>query len=195
MPSVSDSAPTTYTRIALWLLGALVAVGVLSVTASYAPGVMKRLIVFYIVYGIACGFVLDWLAGELLTRRGSWLPVIAGVLCAAGALNLGWLSYRHFEQARHLLAQQRSKDVQILETLRQASENDPAVREEYAEELRQFSPRFEDYLAHRVSSLGKWPAPWPLVLWLGEVSIAGVACSLTLRQLNRTRRSTSNLSM
>ncbi|WP_437192996.1 hypothetical protein [Planctomicrobium sp. SH527] len=188
----ASSSPTSKRRIdskwgtPLWLLTGFLAVGVLSVTASYAPPELKRLIIFYVVYGIACGFVLNWLVGELRPQLTRSLPWLTAFLCIAGAINMGVLSYYHFEQARHELAKERPQDVEILNALREASKDDPEAQELYAKELRQFTPRFEDYLQNRVSQLGEWPVPWPGVFWGAEVILAAVAGGITMAKLRKS---------
>ncbi len=181
----AGTGPSEWWRLPVWLLAGFLAAAVLSVTASFAPAEMKRLLLYYVVYGIACGAVLHWLSIELRPGTPRLLPYFAGVICLVGALNLGFLSYRHFEQGRQKLALERPKDVEILKTLRSASEQDPEVYEQYSRELRQFSPRFDDYLRHRVSSLGEWNRPWPELFWGFEVLLSAIASGITLFLMGR----------
>ncbi len=47
---------------------------------------------------------------------------------------------------------------------------------------REIEPAFGDYLAFRVSGMGAWPAPWPLVFWLSELIVAsGIATWMVVR--------------
>lgn len=186
--SQTESSPRSISKwgTPLWLLSGFLAVGVLSVTASYAPPVLKRLVIFYVVYGIASGYVLNWLVDELRPQLRRGLPWLTAFLCVAGAINMGVLSYYHFEQTRHALAKERPQDVEILNALREASKNDPEAQKLYAKELRQFTPSFEDYLQNRVSQLGEWPSPWPGVFWGAEVILAAVAGGITMAKLRKS---------
>ncbi|HWL09338.1 MAG TPA: hypothetical protein VNQ76_13100 [Planctomicrobium sp.] len=175
--------PENWWRLPLWICSGILAAGVLSVTAAYAPAGMKRILIFYIIYGGACGFVLNWLAGEILTGQTRFLSLSVALICFAGAVNLGFLSFRHFEQGRQQLARERPKDIEILESLRVATGQDPDAQKEYEKELRRYYPRFDDYLRHRVSNLGNWPSPWPEVLWGIELLLSAIAGGVTFSKL------------
>lgn len=183
--SPDTKAKNGWWRLPAWILSGILAAIVLSVTASYTPTVMKRLIIFYVVYGAACGFVMHWLAGEIRPSAIRLLPVLTSLICLAGAVNVGLLSYRHFEQGRQHLARERPKDVEILETLKKASENDPEMRQQYDRELRQYSPRFDDYLRHRTTNMGDWGSPWPEILWGIELLLSSIAGGVTYSVLAR----------
>lgn len=181
--STSESASRVrWLRGLLWLGASLLAVLVLSVTGSYAPVPLKRLILFYGIFGIACGVVLRWLRAEIQPPGNRWVPVAGLVLCALGAVNLAGLSYRQFAQARQALAQQHPQELAAIRMAEKLEASDPQAMQRYAEERRKYEPRFTDYLAHRVSGLGAWKSPWPEIFWGGEVALAGILCGLTLRR-------------
>ncbi|WP_437221679.1 hypothetical protein SH661x_002426 [Planctomicrobium sp. SH661] len=164
----------------LWLGASVLAVGVLSVTASYVPTEMKRLFLFHAIYGIACGLVLLWLRGEIRPTWQRSLPAWGAVLCLLGAVNMGWLSYRHFQHARAEYAAAHPRDAALQSMLEQISVNDPEIKARYEEEQRRLHPRFVDFLVHRTSGLGEWKSPWPVVMWVGEVLLAGICCGATM---------------
>lgn len=183
-PSLSSSLKQNL----LWLAGGLLAVGVLSMTASYAPNVMKRLILFHAIYGIACGMVLLWLAAETHPRWQRSLPLWGMGLCLLGACNMGWLSYQHFQKARAEYAAAHPRDAALQAMLEKFSAADPILKERYEEEKRRSNPHFADFLAHRLSNLGDWRSPWPELFWMGEVLLAGVLCAGTMWLKSSYRR-------
>src|SRR5262245_38992230 len=108
-------------RNAIWLFASLVSVIVLSVTASYAPQITKRLILFYGIYGGACGFVLSWLAAEIHPCKGAWLIYCGFILAVLGAVNLGWISFRSFEKSSKELGEQHPDQIQAIEMFQKLS--------------------------------------------------------------------------
>jgi 4-amino-4-deoxy-L-arabinose transferase-like glycosyltransferase len=161
-------------RMIAWLAASLLAAVALSLTASFAPPVLKRLGLYYAVYGIATGFVWSWLAREIRPPRSRWLPILGALIGLLGALNMGWLSYGQFRQARLQYAQQHPKDAASLAMLERLSETDPELRLRYQEERQRLDPDFADYLVHRVSSLGDWNLATAATFWGGEVAIATI---------------------
>ena len=159
----------------LWIVGGVVAIAVLSVTATFVPAALKRLVIFHLVFGAACGYVLAWLAEELSLPLRGWMMPFVALLTVAGAVQMAHLSYRQFHAARQELARERSKDVAALKMMQSLAEQDEEFRREYEVELKKFDPDFPDYLAYRVSQLGDWSSPWPMVFWLVEVLLSGVA--------------------
>lgn len=154
---------------------------VLSLTASFAPPILKRLILFHIVFGMACGMTLVWLAAEI---RPAWkwsLPVWGAGICLLGSINMGWLSYQHFRQARAEYAAAHPRDAALQSMLEKFSADDPELKARYEEENRRIEPHFQDFLAHRISPLGDWKSPWPELFWGVELLLASVCCAGTLR--------------
>lgn len=169
----------------LWLGGGLLAVMVLSMTASFAPPMMKRLVIFYAIFGIACGMVLNWLAEEV---RPSWkksLAIWGGVLTVLGALNMGWLSYQHFRKAREEFAAANPRDAALQAHLERFSKEDEELRKRVEEENRRARPLFPDYLAHRISGLVEVKTPWPEIFWGMEVLGSGLLCAGTIHLRQR----------
>ncbi|WP_437185675.1 hypothetical protein SH668x_002789 [Planctomicrobium sp. SH668] len=172
-------------RDLLWVVGSLVAVAVLALTASYVPNVMKRLGVFYFVYGIACGMVMLWLAAELRPAFQRSFPYIGGVICCIGACYLGWLSYQRFVDARAEMVASNPHSAAIESAIESFSKDNPELQEWAAASKRGKSLRFVDYLHHRVSSIGDWASPFPELFWICEVLIASIACGWTMQTRRR----------
>jgi hypothetical protein len=113
---------------------------------------------------------------------GGWLlPLLGGLILIAGGINMGWVSYRQFEQARRELAGEKSEQLAILSMLEQMSDVDEELARRYEEERRQFAPTFPDYLVHRVSALGKWAPHWAWLFWGSELALAGVSGGWMIR--------------
>jgi len=176
----------------LWLAGGLLSVLILSLTASLAPTVFKRLVLFHVIFGVAAGMVLLWLAAEIRPGWRKSLPVWGTMLCLLGAINMGWLSYRQFQKARADFAAANPRDAALQSMLEKLSVNDPELKARYEEEERRIHPRFQDFLAHRISSLGDWKTPWPEMFWSVEVLLSGLCCSGTMWLKRLTVASNSN---
>lgn len=172
---------TSWKRNLAWLAAGLLSVGILSLTASFAPTVFKRLLVFYAVFGVACGMVLVWLAAELRPPWKRSLPVWGAGLCLLGGINLGWLSFQHFQKARAEYAAAHPRDAALQSMLENLSKNDPELKARYEEENRRIHPRFQDFLQHRISPLGDWKTPWPELFWGLELFLASGCCAGTIR--------------
>jgi len=192
-PPQTDSPPSgrkTLQANLFWLGGGLLAVLVLSITASFAPPIMKRLIIFYAIYGIASGMVLNWLAEELRPGWTKGLVIWGGILTVVGAVNMGWLSYQHFRKAREEFAAANPRDAVLEAHLQRLSEQDEELRIRYEEEKRRTKPLFPDYLAHRISGIADLKTPWPEIFWGIEVLGSGLLCAGTMHL--RQRRDTES---
>lgn len=172
------SAPSVR-RDLLWLLAGALAAGVLSTTASQVPPEFRKLVLLYAIFGAACGFVLAWLAKELHPRAGWFRFATAAILTMAGAAALGWLSYRQFHKIRH--THEGAASLKMIRGVLEAT-NDPKDMENFEEHRRLYDPLFSDYLAYRVSDLGKWPAPLPTLFWISEIALAGVLAGVIVRR-------------
>ena len=127
----------------LWIVGGVVAIAVLSVTATFVPAALKRLVIFHLVFGAACGYVLAWLAEELSLPLRGWMMPFVALLTVAGAVQMAHLSYRQFHAARQELARERSKDVAALKMMQSLAEQDEDL------DLKAFAKRFSEKLEAR----------------------------------------------
>ncbi|WP_437206113.1 hypothetical protein [Planctomicrobium sp. SH664] len=179
MISGTTAETTLFRRRLIWLGCGALGAAVLSVTGTFAPLSLKRLVLFHGLYGAACGYVLGWLAEEIQPPPGRWLFAAVFLLSVGGCVNLAWLSFRQFETSRRGLAAEQSEQVAALNMLEKMGPTDPESRARYAAERRKYAPEFTDYLAHRVSALGTWSTPWPEFFWLAEcLTAGGVACGM-----------------
>ncbi|MCA8997257.1 MAG: hypothetical protein KDA80_09725 [Planctomycetaceae bacterium] len=179
----STKTPNAIVRpLAYWIFGGLLAVVVLSLTMAFAPVSLKRLGLFFAVFGAAVGMVLNWLAGELRLNRDRRLDVLCGTLTLLGMLNLTYASYQQFHNAREQWAKEHPGDVAAINALEKMTQADPELAEQYKRERSEYDPRFVDYLTHRTSALGEMPVSGAVAIWLGEIAVA-IAASVWMFRL------------
>ncbi|QDT34065.1 hypothetical protein Mal48_33240 [Thalassoglobus polymorphus] len=142
----------------------------LSLIFAHAPVPFRRLGILYAAFGVACGAGLKWFMRELSLKRTPLLTVLAVLIVFTGGGHLGWVSYQNLKSVRTEMRQQYSEQLAMLNFVEGAA--DEETKKEFDKLRREFDPAFGDYLEFRVSPLGSWKAPWPLLLWLGELTIA-----------------------
>lgn len=191
--------PKPWKPVLSWLIVSAMGVAVLSLAGAFAPPVARRLVLFHLAYGLLGGVGMGWLAREwgLIGTASvesrdrdeshaagrSWLlPILGGTILVAGGVNMGWVSYRQFEQARRELAGEQADQIAILSMLEQMSDVDEELAKRYAEERRQFAPTMSDYQVHRVSALGKWTPLWAWFFWGIELALAGTVGGWVIRR-------------
>lgn len=168
-------------RFLKWLALGAVGLALLSFLAAHAPPRVKLLGLFAVGYGFLAGWGLSRLADlvDLSNRRVLISASLALIL--AGQLGLVWESHRLYEvrERKRLettaqplfpqLLQQTAKleSGEDLDNLRTAEALASSLQQERQRVLAERT-RFQNYLKHRVSALGDWPPPWPLVFWCVE---------------------------
>ncbi len=150
----------------------------MSLIFAHAPIPFRRLGIFYAAFGFACGVGLKWLMRELSLKRTPILTVLVVLIVFTGGGHLGWVSYQNLKTVRTEMRQQYSEQLAMLNFVEGAA--DEETKKEFDKLRREFNPAFGDYLAFRVSLLGSWKAPWPLLLWLGELTIASAIAAWIL---------------
>jgi hypothetical protein len=68
-----------------------------------------------------------------------------------------------------------------------AAADDPSLADILDRRRRELHPNFIDYLATRVSPLGEWSQPWPVLFWVGELFLAVVAGGIVVGRGTRKR--------
>lgn len=159
----------------LWLLVGTLAVGTLSILAGLAPPAAKKLVLLPVLFGCVSGLALGFLARELQIPRAGFAAVASALILLAGGIHLLSVSYRQFHKTAAAAAASNPEDAMALSLMEQAAEHDPEIAASLREHRRQRDPQFEDYLTHRVSPLGNWPAPWPALFASGELLLATAA--------------------
>ena len=174
-PTSTAGDPVTWRARFLWLIVGTLAVGTLSILAGLAPPAAKKLVLLPVLFGCASGLVLGFLARELRIPRGGFLWSVSAMILLAGGLHLMSVSYRQFHEMAAAAAAANPQDAMALSLMEQAAEHDPEIAASLREHRRQRDPQLEDYLAHRVSPLGTWPAPWPALFASVELLLATAA--------------------
>jgi len=142
----------------------------LSLGFAHAPQPFRRLGLSYAVFGIVCGLAMKWFATEQQVRFSLGLAVVAVLIVTGGGIHIGVQSYMKLQEVR---AEELRKDPKQLAMLNMMKNiGGEKVVEEYEQRRRGLQPEFADYLSFRVSQLGEWNPPWPLVFWIGEIFIA-----------------------
>jgi hypothetical protein len=167
-----------------WLGVGLVGLTALVLAAAHAPGRIRLLGLFAIVFGGVCGWGLARIAGALRVNAGRLVGLaIVGVLVAAAETGLTLESWR-----LHVAERRREYFEESVKTI------PGPLRESALEELRPIferEARFPSYLQYRVKNLGDWESPWPVLFWTGELLLgtaAGIGAFAALgsgQKLNR----------
>lgn len=162
-------------RQCLWgLLLMLVAAAVLTAFSSVAPAGLRKLVLFAVGFGLVTGVLVAWAAREnRVSRRVALL--VSTILILAGLSVTAARSHAQLVAAQQAANRQNPDNLMGLNMLREAAANDSEVADILVRRQRQLHPEFVDYLATRVTHLGEWSQPWPVVFWIGELCLAVVA--------------------
>ncbi|MEX2287287.1 MAG: hypothetical protein WD648_09375 [Planctomycetaceae bacterium] len=171
-----ESRPVGLANLALWLLFAVVGLTALTLVFVHAPGRIKLIGLYAVVYGLIAGGALGLLARKLRLPSTMRLVVISFLLIAAGEMGIAIESHRVWAAGGWDAFDKSPTGKLAAEVL--INPGSPAdlrasLQESLDRQHEEFS--FPGYLARRVSPLGAWPAPWPTVAWLAEVVLAAAA--------------------
>ncbi|WP_145372755.1 hypothetical protein [Maioricimonas rarisocia] len=171
-PAAENDRQQTARAISLWLLLGSIGVFVLSVAAGFAPAPIKRLLLFYLAFGLIAGGGLGRLAQEVGARHSMLIVLLGNLLLLAGGMNVARVSYDRIHADVQERVRQNPDNMLGLKLLEQTAGDDPEMQARVRAEQARLNPRFRDYLRHRVSPLGKWERPWPLVFWIVELALS-----------------------
>lgn len=164
-----SSAPgSTGTSVVAWFAVCVLVSAGLSLVAAHAPGRVRLLGLFSIVFGAVIGWSIVWLAQKLDARpKRTSIGLLAAVLTLGGLIGCLWETIR-VEEVMH----PKSANEQLAERLYQQMQNNDGKSMP-----REQSPldNYRSYLARRVRQLGDWKSPWPETLWLVELFAACAA--------------------
>lgn len=159
---------------------------ILSLLFAHAPQPLKRLGLSYAIFGVVCGAVLGWFAKDRKLSFTKGLAFASVLIVSAGGIHIGWVSYQQFKTVRAKQLQEDPKQLAMLNMMEKMA--DETTAKELRKRRREMQPQFPDYLAFRVSGLGKLSAPWPLIFWVGELLLASIlAAGIVLRTVNQDR--------
>jgi hypothetical protein len=164
------------------LVCSLVGLTALTLAAAHAPGRIRLLGLFAVAFGAVCGWGLARGAAYFgVSDRSIVRLVTAMILIGAAETGLTLESWRlYVVDLRKTYDPEASAEV--------VGGGQPFVPDSLLKKAREerqraleAKSRLPAYLRHRVKNLGDWPAPWPVVFWVGEVILgtaAGVAVCL-----------------
>lgn len=190
----TDHVPTPRRGIPWWLTGAVL-VAALAIAGANAPARMKWIGLFAVAFGLLAGGMLGLLARSAGGTVSWKAALLAGLLIAGGEVLMAVEAHRIYVaqyEMRFRRDQEKMMAAGLPSGTQPKTENDGSddfsdrvsrslqslhERSELLDQVLAENTRFSTYLQLRVSALGSWPSPWPLVFWIGEViagSLSGV---------------------
>lgn len=166
-----------------WLIGCLLVAVILSLVTTYVPAPLKKIGLYFVLCGGLMGWLTAFIGRECSIVSRKALRTAGFVFALASLLNLSWLSSRALLKESEA-ALEKSPEAKLARTFSEQPNGDPQTRESFR---RRYQPGFVDYLQVRVSPLGDWSAPWPVVFW-GMELLAGSLCGawMAARSSGRT---------
>jgi hypothetical protein len=162
-----------------WLVIGVVGATLVSLAVAHAPAPVRKLVLFPVLFGLACGWGLGRLALEFRLRP-SWAgALLAALLVTGGLVNVAVVSFRQVAAEARRSVQQDPQRLLGLPLLEDQARHDPVWAQRYREEKLKLRPGFGDYLAGRVARFGWWRDPWPAVFWGAELLLAALAAGWT----------------
>jgi hypothetical protein len=197
LPETDTAAPLTARwsparRAAVWLAGSIAGVALLVVLSVRSPERIKLLLWFPVAVGCLAGWGLGRLSRELGLGPSRGLTLASACLILFGQLGTALSTYhlrttelqRQF--AKEPLADFRDQLAKPPDDPKEKTAFEEMQRGlERSEEQRRQMLSFRGYLQHRVSLIGKWPSPWPEVLWGSELALATLAGTWLARRTAR----------
>ena len=179
---------------AKWALAALAIAVSLAISAAHLPGQIGVFARSAPIFAVISGWLFAWLSGQFGLAKTRRRVLAAGLLTAAAFAGTTLESYRL--RVAELREQFRNDPSMFLTTrlLQHANGADEreaaAAAEQVAAAVRNdreavlaARSSFAACLRHRVSSAGRWPAPWPALFWIGEIALTGVVGSWLFARL------------
>jgi hypothetical protein len=165
----------SFANVAVWLLFAVVGLTALTLAFVHAPGRIKLIGIYDVIYGLAAGWALGLLARKLQLTATSRLTAVTFVLIAAGISGVAIESHRVWA-AREWEAFTTSPTGRLANEVLAKPDAPAELRASLQESLdnQRSQISFEHYLARRLAPLGNWDEPWPAVFWLAEIGFAAL---------------------
>jgi hypothetical protein len=175
-----------------WLVAASLAVWGLSVLTGHLPPRARLLLLLSVGFGLLAGWGARVIADEFSVPPSRRLAAIVLLLTVAGLVNVAWTAYRQLAAAASAITTADPQQLLALRVLESSQEGDPVMQRRFREERARLQPTFQDYLADRLSRLGRPEPPWPVVIWAAEILLGGFAAAWMFRR--EVRRQTSDVS-
>lgn len=160
------------TRLIVWLALGAVVVGAVASLLGSGPERIRALLLFPLGFGLLTGGGLAFAAREFGVRPRWMVTVLSCFVVAGGLIIVARSAYRELSAMARDRVREDGTLVLGLRLLEDQAAADPAQLKSYLELRMAVDPRFEDYLMGRVSALGIWQSPWPVVIWGAEVLLA-----------------------
>jgi len=172
-----------------WFLLCLLGVAAISGLAGHGPARIRLLLLFPVGFGLLVGSASGRLAQSFQVRPAGAAALTAAALTIAGLMNVAWLAYGELAAAARRAVQEDPQRLLALRVLESTDMSDPRNARSYQELRASLEPTFGDYLASRLAGTFGWrAAPWPELVWSGEVLMAaGAAAWATRRLVSRAR--------
>jgi hypothetical protein len=178
----------------------MIELAALSAIAAHLPPRVRLLGLFAIAVGLAGGAALGGTARLSSASLAKGSLIVAALLLFASQVAVSLETWRI---GRAPLLKQFQQDTELIEAIRQQreflgqaadrftpSENplQQAIRDSDRRRQEESTKAvgFPRFLEARVSALGDWPPPWPLVYWLTEMSLSTLAGVWLASRVGRT---------
>lgn len=173
---------------AVWLASCFAAAAILGLLAAHAPLRIRLIGLFPIAVGVFAGVVFSHISVRQ-QRKARSAAIVGCILSLLMLIGATLESHRTFaNQVR--AATNEAADKVLLSTMQKGDLKPGADASTKAAELLQDAARERDasaasipaYLQHRLSGIGKFEQPWPIVVWIVETLLGAAACGIMIRQ-------------
>ncbi|MBL8849485.1 MAG: hypothetical protein JNG89_07370 [Planctomycetaceae bacterium] len=165
-----------------WLVAVTLAVWGLSTLTGQLPPRARLLLLLSIAFGLLAGWGVRVLADEFKVSPSRPLAAVVCLLTVAGLVNVAWTAYRQMSAAARAITDADPQQLLALRVLESSQNDDPTMQRRFREERARLQPIFADYLADRLSRLGRPEPPWPIVIWIAEILLGGFAAGWMFRR-------------
>jgi hypothetical protein len=165
-----------------WLVASSLAVLGMSALAGHLPPRARLLLLLAIGFGLLAGWSCRVIAGEFSVPATRGLSAVVLLLTVVGLVNVAWTAYRQLAAAARAITASDPQQLMALRVLESAQADDAVMQRRYREERARLQPTFNDYLADRLSGIGRPDEPWPVVIWGVEILTGGVAAAWMFRR-------------
>lgn len=165
-----------------WLFGSSLAVLGLSALVGHLPPRARLLLLLAIGFGLLAGWSCRVIAGEFSVPTSQGRAIIVLLLTITGLANVAWTAYRQMAAAARAITDSDPQQLMALRVLESAQADDAIMERRYREERARLQPTFGDYLADRLTGIGRPDEPWPAAIWGAEILLGGVAAAWMFRR-------------
>lgn len=162
----TNGEPEPGTRL-LFVVGSVLAAGVLAIAAAHAPARIRLLGLFSLGFGLLLGWGLVQFARRIGCRLGVVEFIVVGIVTLAGLVGSTWRTFSLDPANQPQASVQHPIIAAVEERMRKEGTLDPQSR--LVSPPVTLTDRFCQYLARRIAALGTFSSPWPELFWSCEV--------------------------